>query len=130
MKIRSGFVSNSSSSSFLVVFPQPEKCEHCGRSNLDVFDIIESKEKDSYGRTCIEASNFEETVSMLKEWFEIGTKYEDSQAKRQYEKYKKKLDTYKEKGYNIAIVEINDHDDKTRTLIDKNSFYMENLDEW
>jgi hypothetical protein len=42
MKIRNGFVSNSSSSSFIVALNPKEKCPHCGRSSQNILDILES----------------------------------------------------------------------------------------
>jgi len=39
MKVRSGFVSNSSSSSFLIAYTE-DKCEHCGRSDLDIAELV------------------------------------------------------------------------------------------
>lgn len=41
MKIRNGFVSNSSSSSFIVALNPKEKCPHCGRSSPNMIDLIE-----------------------------------------------------------------------------------------
>ncbi|GAF80422.1 unnamed protein product, partial [marine sediment metagenome] len=41
MKQRNGFVSNSSSSSFIIAIKkQPEACQHCGRSDLDFIQLI------------------------------------------------------------------------------------------
>lgn len=49
MKIRNGFVSNSSSTSFTVAFKPPVKCPHCGRSNVSVLDLIErSRDDETY----------------------------------------------------------------------------------
>jgi hypothetical protein len=41
MKLRRGFVSNSSSSSFVIAVDKPSKCEHCGRSDMDILEMIE-----------------------------------------------------------------------------------------
>ena len=41
MKIRNGFVSNSSSTSFIVALNPKDKCPHCGRSSMDIMDLIE-----------------------------------------------------------------------------------------
>lgn len=44
MKIRNGFVSNSSSSSFIVAYKK-EVCPCCGRSNADIVNMIMSDER-------------------------------------------------------------------------------------
>lgn len=42
MKTRNGFVSNSSSSSFLIAVLKDNKpCPHCGRKDLDFLDMVE-----------------------------------------------------------------------------------------
>jgi hypothetical protein len=42
MKIRNGFVSNSSSSSFIVALSESEPCRYCGRHDTNILDLIES----------------------------------------------------------------------------------------
>ena len=43
MKTRSGFVSNSSSSSFVIGIPrEAEPCPHCGRGGDDLLQILEN----------------------------------------------------------------------------------------
>ena len=46
MKTRIGFVSNSSSSSFILAIGDKEKCPHCGRSDVDIIDMIENSRYD------------------------------------------------------------------------------------
>jgi hypothetical protein len=40
MRIRTGFVSNSSSSSFILSIAKEQECKHCNQSNADVLNII------------------------------------------------------------------------------------------
>jgi len=58
MKIRSGFVSNSSSSSFVIGYPQESKaCPTCGQStSVDIKDLIETHSY-RYNKTSIEYDN-------------------------------------------------------------------------
>ncbi len=42
MKLRRGFVSNSSSASFIIEIKGIEKCSHCGRSDMNIIDLIEN----------------------------------------------------------------------------------------
>jgi len=46
MKIRTGFISNSSSTSFVVAFKKPEKCPHCGRGDSNFIDTFVTCSKD------------------------------------------------------------------------------------
>ncbi len=77
MKTRAGFVSNSSSSSFVVrINDGPDKCEVCGRSDPDVVQIFQEAE-DSY--------DYESGISFdqdsLKDHLEEYLEYEDELPK-------------------------------------------------
>lgn len=40
MKIRYGFVSNSSSSSYILALPKEKECEHCGHTNGQIIELV------------------------------------------------------------------------------------------
>ena len=42
MKIRKQFVSNSSSTSYIIKVKKSEKCPHCGRSDMSFIDYIKN----------------------------------------------------------------------------------------
>ena len=66
MKIRNGFVSNSSSSSFIIAWKNLEKepCKYCGRSypTISMDTLKELCEKDYSGSTEIMAENYDELM--------------------------------------------------------------------
>ena len=67
MKIRNGFVSNSSSSSFIIDLTGTEKCPHCGRKGLTIESIELLCEKDYDSE--IRAIGKEEITEHIKEWW-------------------------------------------------------------
>ena len=57
MKVRNGFVSNSSSSSFVVAYKESEKCPYCGRSDPDLRRVLD----------CAETSNRSDDTKIINE---------------------------------------------------------------
>ena len=57
MKIRNGFISNSSSSSFIIAFKEGQTCEHCGSKTINLLEVIEgiSEENTRIRQTGLDA---------------------------------------------------------------------------
>jgi hypothetical protein len=74
MKIRTGFVSNSSSSSFVVAVSKCNVCSHCGRGDEDVLDLIEQSVKaNDDGETSIDSVDKVNVIKYIKEsWYYDG----------------------------------------------------------
>jgi len=70
MKIRSGFVSNSSSSSFIVAYKMQDKCEHCGRSDSDLSDTFKKEDGKYYDETHLIAKGLKGITDKLREDYE------------------------------------------------------------
>ena len=116
MKTRTGFVSNSSSSSFLIAEKPASKdiCPHCGRSDLQE-SILDMIDKCNDGNNQVIARGTEDTLK----YFDDRIKDEQEYAKKEGIKPKVTweqdlLDKTKqaaEDGYDISYVGISDHDD-------------------
>jgi hypothetical protein len=89
MKIRSGFVSNSSSSSFIVAQKVGEVCKCCGRSAQTLLDM-----------------------------FSTFSNYTDNSIEEDWKLYLcdkdilKKGEEYEKNGYKVFSVEVSYHDEK------------------
>ena len=77
MKIRTGFVSNSSSSSFIIAGNKGEKCPCCHREDSKISECIEYLESFSHrgSETEIDAHGKEEIITYIKENY--GSFYEN-----------------------------------------------------
>jgi hypothetical protein len=63
MKVRMGFVSNSSSSSYIIrIRDKSEVCPHCGRSDADIEDFFHNASYD-YGDTSLQYDSKESILS-------------------------------------------------------------------
>jgi hypothetical protein len=70
MKIRGGFVSNSSSSSFIVAVKPTNKCPHCGRSDFDLFDLIDQTDDGEIGHC---ARGIKDVLIEIEDWADADT---------------------------------------------------------
>ena len=51
MKIRNGFVSNSSSTSYIIVVKKTEPCPHCKQGGVDFLDLLSKRDDGSCDNT-------------------------------------------------------------------------------
>ena len=103
MKIRLGFVSNSSSSSFVVAIKKKiNECPHCGRSDPNILDAIRQK-SNSWGDTELEGVGLD---AILEYADEVG-KYNHMQA----EKIKKSISVFDNDEWELAAFSISYHDE-------------------
>ena len=106
MKIRNGFVSNSSSSSFVVAVKKNEVCPTCHRSDGS-FLIRFSKDVDDYESSRVMAEEVEEIVESLKDNY--GNDFETVVGPEGL--LRSILKSYVENGFNVAYIRISYHDD-------------------
>lgn len=108
MKIRNGFVSNSSSSSYIVAYHVGEYCQHCGRGASHAFDSLR-KDLD-FEQTQLKADGFEEIMKKMAEW------YDEEECKKigtSLRKYAKANPNKK-----MIMLEISYHDESFGALFD------------
>lgn len=89
MKMRLGFVSNSSSSSFIIADPMNKICEHCGQS-CSILNIIQNNDDGAYQyQTKIIAKNSKEVKDYIDHDVTLHSlkKKELNNLIKQYKKY-------------------------------------------
>ena len=110
MKIRNGFVSNSSSSSYLIAFRNDQnKCPHCGRSDPDLFDMIERYHMINHDNE-VDLEDAEAVLRDLDTW--------DWAKPEEIEKLKAQVKEYAEKdGWHVAQISISYHCDELQQVL-------------
>lgn len=119
MKTRGGFVSNSSSSSFIVAVKKPKhlfnRCECCGITPIPFLDVLE----EGYGHQDSDGSEMVTTnrEKIITEWVSYETscvmtddERNDHGYQRSKAKITKKLAAYDEKEWDVAWIQIGYHD--------------------
>ncbi len=115
MKIRAGFVSNSSSSSYILAYKQGNTCAHCGRSDIDVAAVFRDKTRDYGDDTYIRAEGVQAVIEKLKEEYEDEISYSrDTEEDREYKQrqfvkfasHSSKIAKFVDQGYNIMYINV------------------------
>jgi len=118
MKIRNGFVSNSSSSSFIILFRSQTPCEHCG-IRLDIEELLSHYKHED---TEIELNGSEEFMDDIEgkkidyEHFGHPSHYMD--YIKEYESYVKEALKPENKDRKLMRISIDHHDQFTQNIFD------------
>lgn len=84
MKVRNGFVSNSSSSSFVLLIDDPKECPTCG-VKLSLLTLLDHNTKYQDSRVVLEgARDFEEEIKKIEETARNYFKYYSGFSKKEF----------------------------------------------
>ena len=116
MKTRSGFVSNSSSSSFIIAYKKADKtpCPTCGRCDLENFvDTIERSSVNNDDNSVNEKGLADVTHSLEEqlEWREDPTSIAEIKL------VKKEIKRLVKEGWEVANISISYHDETLNNLL-------------
>ena len=73
MKTRESLISNSSSSSFVIVYSTGKKCKCCGRGDPDLSDMIND---NNYSQNKVQAKGKEKVIKCLRATYGIMDEFE------------------------------------------------------
>lgn len=107
MKIRNGFVSNSSSSSFVISYKKLEPCPHCGRSDVDVVELIRNSEDYDSNVEAVGFRSVVEEVNHWTEWMDCDNIF-------------KELDSLNDGKHEFAVLSISYHNETLTELLENN----------
>ena len=113
MKIRNGFVSNSSSSSFVIAFKKTEPCPHCKRKDPDIIQIISDSGNYSDDNR-VNGVGIENIIAKINEddWMK------DEDKKERVEYCLSKCKPYDPKdGWVIADISVSHHDETIKGIM-------------
>lgn len=118
MKIRNGFVSNSSSSSFVILFRNQIPCEHCG-IQLDIEELLQHYRS---GDTDIELNGiqeFKEDIEFKRiEWAHYNRPSYYWDYIKEYESYCEEAVKPENKDKKLMRISIENHDQFTKNIFD------------
>ena len=107
MKIRESFVSNSSSTSFIIAFKDSKPCPHCHRKDPNIVKLI----GNSSGQNEVEAVGYNDVKQFINSSFDQESK-ETIKIFKDIKKYEQK------EGWDLAAIKISYHDEELKTIYD------------
>ena len=126
MKTRIGFVSNSSSSSFIIAIDRGysgSACPTCGMSKLDIIDILDRMDNHTGDCSCIKERGVAKIKARHKEEFQ----WLDKEEKEEVRGLIKRLKKIEQEGREVYRIRINYNDSYLLEYIE-NSKHIEVLD--
>ncbi|MCK9458162.1 MAG: transposase family protein [Proteobacteria bacterium] len=114
MKIRIGFVSNSSSMSFIVAVKKRGKCPHCGQKPDTLLDLVE---RGGY-ETFLHAKGQDDVLAYMKR--EMEEYFEDNDGEDNTEEVIQKVkELSKNTDFDVACINISQNDDYLQGFMDE-----------
>lgn len=112
MKLRNGFVSNSSSASFIVAIRKTGECPHCKRNDPNFLDFIEGVETpNDYECTKMHARGAERIIEWAKD--NTGYAYNKPEDNKEWDDIFEKVKEAEAKGLDVGAFSIGYHDEVT-----------------
>jgi len=121
MKTRFGFVSNSSSSNYIIVLKvqkASEKCPHCGRSDPNPHNFLEILERSKACDSQVNAVGIDDIIKERLEWNYLGESLGE-EHERKVAEFRKILEKYDNGEFIIADVDISYHDEITKDVFNE-----------
>lgn len=114
MKIRLGFVSNSSSSSFIIAFKKPSEkpCPTCGHKDVSIVDLINTTND---GESEVGGIGYKEVLRYMNE------SYWGDSTQNEFLNVRKEMLKLKKEGYDFAELAVSYHNETLNELLNNHS---------